>query len=436
MHTNIRRGVGLSLLAASLSLATTAVTTDVVAQQQDKVTEVARAKFMEGVAAFDAKRYAEARDLFLQAYAMKRHPAVLLNLGLSEVRIGEADVGANHLQQFLREHEQATPQQKQNARDGINEAKKTAAYVIAIVDTDGASVLVDGEVVGQSPLADPVFVKPGEHDFEARADGKVIRTKIQAKVGLMASAQLNLRSGGAEALPASGKKPKPRPTSTDDTANPDDAKPDESNRWANDLPPTDSGPYAGGRDPNVGAASPTPTATAPEAPSNRKPLFTWLGEQPAAMAVVGVGGAGFLTAIIAGIAGGVAKGDANSVTNQILAEANSGKTGSQVPPQYRDAAGNPIPCGSLDSPDSSLPYYRNACDQLRTNISAYDTSMALVATGLVVGAAATGGALIWYYVDGKEPAEGPKASRKSPRFITAAPLLSPTERGLTLIGNF
>ncbi|MBM4375183.1 MAG: hypothetical protein FJ095_08870, partial [Deltaproteobacteria bacterium] len=360
MRTSIRRGTQAAALIAAFSLASGA-SAPVAFAQQDKVTEVARAKFMEGVAAFDAKRYVEARDLFMQAYAMKRHPAVLLNLGLCEVRLGEADQGANHLQQFLREFEQATPQQKQNARDGINEAKKTAAYVIAIVDTDGATVLVDGEAIGPSPLADPIFVKPGDHDVEARAEGKVIRTKVQAKVGLMASAQLNLRSGAAESLPA-GTKKTPRPASGGDAASGDEAKPDESNRWSNDLPPTESGPYAGGVDPNVKGGPPSGVREVETRQvTNRKDFLPWMAENTGAMVLAGVGGAGFLTSLIAGIAAGVAKGDVNSVTEQILAEARSGNPGSSVPVNYR-LNGNPIPCGRLDTPESSLPHYRNACD--------------------------------------------------------------------------
>src|SRR5262247_2617259 len=71
----------------------------------DPVTEVARQRYEEGVKAFDAGRYEDARSAFLQAYALKRHPAVLLNLGLSELRSGKyVEDGGNHLQQFLREH--------------------------------------------------------------------------------------------------------------------------------------------------------------------------------------------------------------------------------------------------------------------------------------------------------------------------------------------
>ena len=92
--------------------------------QDDQVTVLAREKFKEGVTAFQSGRFEEARALFLQAYALKRHPAVLLNLGQSELKAGYVEDGGNHLNQFLREHTTATDQQKADAKAGIAEASK------------------------------------------------------------------------------------------------------------------------------------------------------------------------------------------------------------------------------------------------------------------------------------------------------------------------
>src|SRR5262245_5087242 len=84
------------------------------AQQVDAVTEVARARYKEGVKAYEAGKFEDARAAFLQAYALKRVPAVLLNLGQSELRTAPPHLedAGNHLQQFLREHTGATPDEK------------------------------------------------------------------------------------------------------------------------------------------------------------------------------------------------------------------------------------------------------------------------------------------------------------------------------------
>jgi len=446
MRSFISRGALTALLVVATPVAILSAARPALAQQ-DKITELARAKFMDGVAAFDTKRYGEARDLFLQAYAMKRHPAVLLNLGLAEIRVGDVDAGANHLQQFLREFEQATPQQRQNASAGIAEAKKSSAYIISIVDTDGAVVMVDGQVVGQSPLTDPVFVKPGEHDVEARANGRGIRVKVQAKVGAMASAQLNLKTGVTEAVPMTEgaspqetpKKPKkaPEPESTEEPEQPE-AKTDESNRWSNDLPPPDSGPYM---NPGYNAPSAFGTSQTPQDTSavTRPGFIPWLKEKPAALATLSIGGGlGLLGTIGFGAGAASAKGSASDVTNAIVAQTqNPSDASGQLPASYYTAQGSPIPCGTLDDPNSAHPYYRDACDQLRSNLKAYDTDIALMWTSIVLTTLSVGGTYAWYYLDtDKKPDAKPGEAKPPQAFLTIAPILSTREQGLGLVGTF
>jgi hypothetical protein len=440
MRTLIRRAALSTLLLMSGPIVTVA-TTSVAHAQQDKITELARAKFIEGVEAFDAKRYGEARDLFLQAYAMKRHPAVLLNLGLSEIKMGDSEGGGAHLQQFLREFEQASPQQKQAARDGIAEAKKTAGYVILIVDTDGASVYVDGKQVGESPLADPVFVKAGEHEVEARVNGRRVRVKVDAKPGTMASAQLNLKTGATEAAPSDRKEKEREKEKESDGDKPnsreeDSNKPDDSNRWSNDLPPTDDGPYAGGTS-GFGTEPPPPDAPTSSA-SNRPGFFAWMKKKPAAIATMGIGGGlGLIGTIGFGAAAGSANGAASDVTAAILAQTKNPSDPSGVlPAGYYDAAGNPIPCGRLDQPTTAHPYYRGACDQLRSNLDAYDTDIALMATSLVVMTLSVGGTFVWYYVDTNKTASSPSSAGPAQAFMTIAPVVSADQKGLTLVGTF
>src|SRR6266498_5539201 len=93
------------------------------AQEKDAVTETARRRFQEGVKFFDQKRYEEARAAFLQAYALKHHPAVLLNLAQSEVRSGHPVEAAKHFAAFLREGSMATEAQRSDAEKGLAAAR-------------------------------------------------------------------------------------------------------------------------------------------------------------------------------------------------------------------------------------------------------------------------------------------------------------------------
>ena len=49
-------------------------------EKEDPFTDMARQRFAEGVKLYDQKEYEKARAAFMQAYALKKHPAVLLNL--------------------------------------------------------------------------------------------------------------------------------------------------------------------------------------------------------------------------------------------------------------------------------------------------------------------------------------------------------------------
>ena len=56
------------------------------AQGDEATTKAARARFLEGVEFYDKKQYEAARAAFLQAYALRKHPSVLLNLAQSSLR--------------------------------------------------------------------------------------------------------------------------------------------------------------------------------------------------------------------------------------------------------------------------------------------------------------------------------------------------------------
>src|SRR5688572_589481 len=143
------------------------------ARAQDDVTlTMARERFKEGVGYFDKKDFAKARVAFLQAYALKKHPAVLLNLAQSELRSGHESDAAKHFAQYLREHKDATDTERQGAETGLTAAKALVAEVTLEVDTTGAEVYVDGDLEGQAPLPASIYLSPGSHEIQARKDGK------------------------------------------------------------------------------------------------------------------------------------------------------------------------------------------------------------------------------------------------------------------------
>src|ERR1700743_175331 len=151
----MRKLTARSLLCLSLSCAgvlssslASAAPPAKASSDDDATVAMARERFKEGVSYFDQKQYDKARAAFLQAYALKKHPAVLLNLAQSELRSGHEADAAKHFAQYLREHKDATDSERQGAETGLTATRALLAEVTVSVDESGAEVFVDGSSEG------------------------------------------------------------------------------------------------------------------------------------------------------------------------------------------------------------------------------------------------------------------------------------------------
>jgi hypothetical protein len=373
------------------------------AHAQDKVTELAREKFMEGVKAYDANQFEQARTLFLQAYALKRHPAVLLNLGQSELKAGYLEDGGNHLQQFLREHKDATPDQRKAAEAGIQEAQRKTAFLIVIVDADGANVGVDGQSVGQAPLLEPYFVKPGKHEVSASLDGKSAKSEADAKRGTATPVTITLGIAGHSPPPVVA----PVPTPATPVPQPDySGQPQPPPGY----PPP--GPLGPAPQPGVGMGM-----DGPDTGGGRQAFFPWFVDTPIAWVGAGLTGVGLIGAIAFGAAAANASSSADEVSNAIKAEAA----------RLNNVPENRQPCGPPDQPQFDLAYYEDACAQLRDNIDAYDVDIVGVAIFAAVGGAAAIGTVVYYFID---------SDGKGSASLQVTPVITADTQGFGLSGSF
>jgi hypothetical protein len=373
---------------------------------------MAREKFIEGVKAYDAGRYDDARTLFLQAYSLKRHPAVLLNLGQSEIKSNRPEEGGNHLQQFLRESRDATEDQKKAAREGVAEAQRKTGFVILIVDADGAEIAIDGKVIGKAPLPDPHFVTPGPHKATASYKGKKETADFDAKRGTATPVNITLGVAG-DPTPAPAPVPAPAPIPTPDPG-------------ANVIAPP--GPVSPVPAPIGGPIGP-PIDTGPDQP--RRGFGEWYVDRPVAWALTGVAGLGVGFMVGFGIAAGIANSNASSIEDQIVGEL--ALPGSPLGP-------NDQPCSDRDDPKADPEtgispddheHYADACGKLRQNLDDYDSDIIGVAvSGAITGAAAIA-LVVYYLVDSKSSSSG----RRTPPVIVA-PLLSPEHKGFSITGQF
>lgn len=117
---------------ATLALATLAVafaapaalSPQVALAQDDSSTVEARARFREGVALYDEGKYEAARAKFKQAYALKQHPDVLLNLGWSSLKSGHPQEAEESFSNYLRDAKDASPAKRAEAEKGLAQARQ------------------------------------------------------------------------------------------------------------------------------------------------------------------------------------------------------------------------------------------------------------------------------------------------------------------------
>ncbi|WP_434048184.1 MULTISPECIES: tetratricopeptide repeat protein [Sorangium] len=428
------------------------------AQSSDAVTEVARQRYEDGVKAYDAGRFEDARTAFRQVYTLKQHPAVLLNLGQSELRSNHLEDAGNHLQQFLREHTTATPEQRAAAEKAIADVKRRTGFIVVVADANGADISIDGTLVGKAPLPDPVFVTPGKHTLFATYQDRSATTQVDAKIGAATSATLTLGTTGAAPAPVAGAPtpgpaaPPAAPTSTfPGTATPTPAQPPAAGT-AQPIPGTTApgaatpGTTAPGTTP-AGATAPSAAPAAPttsggltlstsntmgsmgpdQASGGREPFFHWYKRKPLAWAGTGVAGVGLVMGIVGTAITTNASGNAEDIGNEI--KAFVARNESTIPANRRAQ-----PCGRREDPSGDLPGFENACGSLREELDSYDGALPWAITGWVllgvgVVGTATYAMIDWYPSEQKTAAAGPRVTR-------IAPVVAPGQASLSVTGTF
>ena len=201
--------------------------------QDDPVTLQARARFKEGVDFYDKGQFENARLAFLQAYALKKHPAVLLNLAQSSAKAGHPLEAAKYFQQFLKESTTASPAQRTDAENGLSEVRQKLGRIEIVAQAGTEITLDEKERLGTAPFADPVDVEPGSHTL--RSSNETVR--VTANAGQKVQARFG---GGTQPVPPAPV-PVPGPSPTPGPATPPPTEP----------PPTTEPPAETGKHTNL-----------------------------------------------------------------------------------------------------------------------------------------------------------------------------------------
>lgn len=155
-------------LAVALALGAAAPAT---AYAQTPTAE-ARAAFQEGVQQYANRQFAEALESFRRAYRLRPHPSVLVNIANCYMNLDRPADAASTFERFLADPTTSpSPQQRAEIERALTEARSRMATITVIANPAGSQVYLDGDLVGASPLRQPIRTGPGPHVIEARERG-------------------------------------------------------------------------------------------------------------------------------------------------------------------------------------------------------------------------------------------------------------------------
>jgi hypothetical protein len=139
---------------------------------RDELPPDARRSWNAALELYEAKDYRGARVEFMRAYELSRNPRVLFNVGVCDKNLARYARAVAIWRQQLQEGAVTLSVEEADAtRAAIAAAEQFVSTVQVTANVDGATLLVDDESSGQTPLAQPVPIDVGRHVLKLRKDG-------------------------------------------------------------------------------------------------------------------------------------------------------------------------------------------------------------------------------------------------------------------------
>ena len=164
------------------------------AQPSDDAVEEARRLFDEGNNAAREQDYPRALELFRQSYALNPNPPVLYNTALCYRNLDDAPAAVDALRRYIDDSGSSLAEERRTrAEQLIAELAPRVGLVRITADDPDGRVLLDGELVGTTPLEDDLYVAPGAHTVEARWEGfDPVEQRIDVPAGLATPVDVRL----------------------------------------------------------------------------------------------------------------------------------------------------------------------------------------------------------------------------------------------------
>jgi len=127
----------------------------------------------------DGDRLAAVRK-FEAAYKVYPSAAILYNLGTAYRGVGRNALAHRTLTKFLRVAKKVSAKRKASVQQTLSNLQTVVGRVKVNVAGAGMRVLIDGDFIGLSPIADAVAVPPGVHLVSLERNGKELAKKTVA----------------------------------------------------------------------------------------------------------------------------------------------------------------------------------------------------------------------------------------------------------------
>lgn len=151
--------------------------------------------------------YEEALKIYNEAHDVFPSPKIYFPIALAEQKLGRFLESMNHYQTMLKEGEDFGDEVIKEVEASIEEVKKNLVALDLTVEQDGATISVDGKVVGTTPLDGPYWMAPGRHSYEISLEGhKSIEQQVDLQPGQVEQLQVRL-----DAIPVKVVKPEKTP---------------------------------------------------------------------------------------------------------------------------------------------------------------------------------------------------------------------------------
>lgn len=172
----------------------------------------ARQAFTRGVALMRRAQWSQALAELRRSIELHPTEVAQFDAAMCLKNLGRQDEAIAILEGLLaRPEEGAGEEHREAIRVELEELRARMGQLVVTTDVPGAEVRVDDRLVGQTPLAEPIYVLPGEHAVRATHAGLArAEERVHVDGGQIRAVRLDLRSPAPETSRAGAHPPERR----------------------------------------------------------------------------------------------------------------------------------------------------------------------------------------------------------------------------------